>query len=61
MFAGKARAYPSETTFHMKRLGRDKNSSLSGTFVINGHKFSITLTPVANVLKLFIVVSYDFS
>ncbi len=45
----------------LERLARDKHSSLLQIFVGYGCKKFITLTPNANVIKLFTDVIYKFS
>jgi hypothetical protein len=43
-----------------KGFSRDKHSSLRLYFVGDEKNFLLTLTPVANVIKLFTAVKYDF-
>jgi hypothetical protein len=45
----------------MERVSKGKPSSLLGLVISDEEKSFITLTPVANVIKLFTAVSYDFS
>ncbi len=44
----------------MKRLGREKHSSLFG-FIVNDEEFFVTLTPGANVINNFTAVINEFS
>jgi hypothetical protein len=75
MFSNRARAYPKKPlsdaplkgrhlaspTKHktrLERLDRDKHASLLQKLM---NKSFITLRPVVNVIKLFTIISYDFS
>jgi hypothetical protein len=61
-FLGKLLVLPANVRLDWKVIVRYKHSSLFGLVISNeGKNVFITFSPVANVIKLFMAVSYDFS
>ncbi len=60
-FLGKLLVLPTNVRLHRKEFARCKHSNLFGLILSNEEKFFITLTPCANLIKLFTVVSFVIS
>ena len=58
-FLGKLLVLPTNVRLDWKEIARYKHSNLFGLVISNREKRFITLTPGANVIKLFTSVSYE--